>query len=102
MARIKLTLLGQNATGVKAPIKQISNIKKIIVYGDKFLIYEKGKTKNPNLCDDNLILGCIYNNFQNDLITFSHKRVKLWDIYTGKVKIIFEDPKIINNNDFSD
>ena len=46
----------------------------------------------PNLCDDNLILGCIYNNFQNDLITFSHKRVKLWDIFTGKVKIIFEDP----------
>jgi histone H3 len=26
MARIKLTLLGQNATGVKAPIKQISNL----------------------------------------------------------------------------
>ena len=70
----------------------ISNIKKIIIYGDKFLMYEKGKTKNPSLCDDNLILGCIYNNFQNDLITFSSKRVKLWDIYTGKVKIIFEDP----------
>ena len=73
-------------------VLSLSNIKKIIVYGDKFLIYEKGKTKNPNLCDDNLILGCIYNNFQNDLITFSNKRVKLWDIYTGKVKIIFEDP----------
>ena len=73
-------------------VLSLSNIKKIIVYGDKFLIYEKGKTKNPNLCDDNLILGCIYNNFQNDLITFSHKRVKLWDIFTGKVKIIFEDP----------
>ena len=73
-------------------VLSLSNIKKIIVYGDKFLTYEKGKTKNPNLCDDNLILGCIYNNFQNDLITFSNKRVKLWDIYTGKVKIIFEDP----------
>ena len=70
----------------------LSHFKKIIVYGDKFLIYEKGKTKNPSLCDDNLILGCIYNNFQDDLITFSSKRVKLWDIYTGKVKIIFEDP----------
>ena len=70
----------------------LSNLKKIIVYGDKFLIYEKGKTKNPTLCDDSLILGCIYNNFQNDLITFASKRVKLWDIYTGKVKIIFEDP----------
>ena len=70
----------------------LSNFKKIIVYGEKFVIYEKGKTKNPNLCDDNLILGSIYNHFQNDLITFSSKRVKLWDIYTGKVKIIFESP----------
>ena len=70
----------------------LSNLKKIIIYGDKFLMYEKGKTKNPTLCDDNLILGSIYNHFQNDLITFSSKRVKLWDIYTGKVKIIFEDP----------
>ena len=70
----------------------LPNLKKIIVYGDKFLMYEKGKTKNPNLCDDNLMLGCIYNHFQNDLITFSSKRVKLWDIYTGKVKTIFEDP----------
>ena len=73
-------------------VLSLSNIKKLIIYGDKFLMYEKGKTKNPNLCDDNLILGCIYNNFQNDLITFSNKRVKLWDIYTGKVTIIFEDP----------
>ena len=70
----------------------LANLKKIIVYGDKFLMYEKGKTKNPNLCDDNLMLGCIYNHFQNDLITFSSKRVKLWDIFTGKVKTIFEDP----------
>ena len=70
----------------------LPNLKKIIVYGDKFLMYEKGKSKNPYLCDDNLILSCIYNHFQDDLITFSSKRVKLWDIYTGKVKIIFEDP----------
>ena len=73
-------------------VLSLSNIKKILVFGDKFLVYEKGKTKNPDLCDDNLILGCIYNNFQNDLITFAHFRVKLWDIFTGKVKIIFEDP----------
>ena len=73
-------------------VLSLSNIKKIIVYGDKFLMYEIGKTKNPNLCDDNLILGCIYNNFQNDLITFSDKRVKLWDIFTGKMTKVFEDP----------
>ena len=73
-------------------VLSLSNIKKIIVFGDKFLMYEKGKAKNPTLCDDDFILGCIYNNVQNDIITFSSKRVKLWDIFTGKVKIIFEDP----------
>ena len=56
------------------------------------LISKKGKAKNPFLCDDNLILSFIYNHFQDDLINFSSKRLKLWDIYTGKVKIIFEDP----------
>ena len=84
--------VNKNKTMSNINVLYLSNLKKIIVYGDKFVMYEKGKTKNPSLCDDNLILGCIYNHFQDDLITFSSKRVKLWDIYTGKVKIIFEDP----------
>ena len=73
-------------------VLSLSDLKHIIVYGDKFLIFEKGKTKNPDLCDDNLILGCIYNNYSNELITFSNKRVKIWSIFTGKAKKMFEDP----------
>ena len=84
--------VNKNKTMSNINVLFLQNIKKIIIYGDKFLMYEKGKTKNPILCDDNLILGCIFNSFQDDLITFSSKRVKLWDIYTGKVKTIFEDP----------
>ena len=68
------------------------NVSKILIYGEEFLIFEKGKTKNSNLCDDNLILGSIYNSLTNDIITFSNKRVKLWNIFNGTCRKIFEDP----------
>ena len=67
------------------------NLKKILVYGTKLLTYEKGKDKNPNLTDDNPLLGCVYNNLSKDLITFSNRRIKIWNIFTGKVKKAFDD-----------
>ena len=70
----------------------LPNVNKILIYGEKFLIFEKVKTKNSNLCDDNLILGSLYNSLTNDIITFSNKRVKFWNIFNGICKKIFEDP----------
>jgi WD40 repeat protein len=70
----------------------LQNVKKILIYGEKFLIFEKTKTKNSNLCDDNLILGSLYNSLTNDIITFSNKRVKFWNIFNGMCTKIFEDP----------
>ena len=72
-------------------ILSYQNLKKLLVYGSKVLIYEKGKDKNPNLSDDNPILGCVYNNLSKDLITFSNKKIKLWNIFTGKVKKTYDD-----------
>ena len=72
-------------------ILSYQNLKKILVYGSKVLIYEKGKDKNPNLSDDNPLLGCVYNNLSKDLITFSNKKIKLWNIFTGKVKKSYDD-----------
>ena len=70
----------------------LQNVSKILIYGEKFLIFEKGKTKNSNLCDDNIILGSLYNSLTNEIITFSNKRVKFWNIFNGKCIKIFEDP----------
>ena len=70
----------------------LPNVNKILIYGEKFLIFEKGKTKNSELCDDNLILGSLYNSLSNDIITFSNRRVKFWNIFNGTCKKIFEDP----------
>ena len=67
------------------------NLKKLLVYGSKVLLYEKGKDKNPNLTDDYPLLGCVYNHLSKDLITFSNKKIKIWNIFTGKVKKTYDD-----------
>ena len=72
-------------------ILSYQNLKKLLVYGSKVLVYEKGKDKNPNLSDDNPLLGCVYNNLSKDLITFSNKKIKIWNIFTGKVKKTYDD-----------
>ena len=70
----------------------LPNVNKILIYGEKFLIFEKAKTKNSNLCDDHIILGSIYNSLTSEIVTFSNKRVKFWNIFNGQCKKIFEDP----------
>ena len=73
-------------------VEALSNVKQIIVYEDNNLIlFEKGKTLNPNLCDDNLIIGCAFNSYSNELITISTERIKCWNIFNGKVNKIFEN-----------
>ena len=68
-----------------------NNPKKILVYGSKLLIFEKGKIKNPNLTDDNQLLSCVYNKLSKDLITISNKRIKTWNIFTGRMKKSYDD-----------
>ena len=73
-------------------VEALSNVKQIIAYGENNLIlFEKGKTLNPNLCDDNLIIGCTFNSYNNELITISTERIKCWNIFNGKVNKIFEN-----------
>ena len=76
-----------------------NNPKKILVYGSKLLILEKGKEKNPNLTDDNQLLCCIYNNFSKSLITISSKRIKMWNILTGRIKKSYDN--LMQDNEIS-
>ena len=75
----------------------LPKLKKILVYGDKFLLYEKEKSKNPNACDDNFVLGCVYNPRTNDLITISSKSLKIWSIYIGKVRKLHDNLMDVND-----
>ena len=57
-------------------------MRKILIYGDKFVLYGKGKVYNPESKNDNFILGCDYNyNYRTcDIITVSCELVKFWSI----------------------
>ena len=71
-------------------IEILSNTKQIVLYGKHdIILFEKGKMLNPDLCDDNIIIGCEYNN--NNILTVSTKTIKFWNIFNGKVDKIYEN-----------
>ena len=72
-------------------IKSFPDLSKFLVYGKKFLLFEKGNSNNPELCDDYKIIGCFYNSKTNNIITISLKKVQFWNILNGKLIKIFRD-----------
>lgn len=69
----------------------LSKEKKLLIYGDKFQLYQKGEAINPTIADDSLVLGCHYSEICKEIVTISLQRIKVWNIYTGKVKKIYDD-----------
>ncbi len=64
----------------------LNKVKKIMTYGDKLMFFEGDLNKNPNLTDDNLIIGCFYMHSKLSLICVCIKKLKIWNILNGKVK----------------
>ena len=77
-------------------IQTLPYVNKILVYGEKIILYEKGESSNPLLTDSSMILGCIYNKLLNNIITFSSKSVKFWNIFNGKLEKVYNDLIIIS------
>ena len=73
-------------------ILYLSKIKKILVYGNKNIIFETDKAQNPNLADDQIILACFYDKISKSIISFCLRKIKMWNIFTGKLKKVYEDP----------
>ena len=81
-------------------VEMLSNAKQIILYGKHNLIlFEKGKMAYPDLCDDNILIDCEYNPYNNKIITISTKNIKFWNIFNGKVDKIYED--LMNGNEIA-
>ena len=81
-------------------VEMLSNTKQIVLYGKhNIILFEKGKMSNPDLCDDNIIIGCEYNPFNNNIITISTQNIKFWNIFNGKVDKIYED--LMNGNNIT-
>ena len=72
-------------------IQTFPDLSKFLIYGKKFLLFEKGNSINPDLCDDFKIIGCFYNPKTNNIITISLKKVQFWNIFNGKLIKIFRD-----------
>ena len=72
-------------------IQTFPDLKKFLIYGEQFLLYEKGNYINPLLCDDYMIVGCFYNPKTNNIITISNKNIKFWNILNGKLIKIFSE-----------
>ena len=70
----------------------LNKIKKILVYGSKNIIFETDKAQNPNLADDQIILACFYDKISKSIISFCLRKIKMWNIFTGKLKKVYEDP----------
>jgi len=70
----------------------INKLKKIFVYGNKLLFFETDRANNPELADDQVICSCYYDKTSKTLLSFCLRKIKLWNILTGKVKQIYDDP----------
>ena len=73
-------------------ILYLNKIKKIFIYGSKNIIFETDKAQNPNLCDDQITLACFYDKISKSIISFCLRKIKMWNIFTGKLKKVYEDP----------
>ena len=78
-------------------IQTFPDLSKFLIYGKKFLLFEKGNSDNPDLCDDYKIIGCFYNPKTYNIVTISHKKVQFWNILNGKLVKIFRDLMSVQN-----
>lgn len=69
----------------------LSKANKIMTYGDKFMIFSRDSSNFPDLCDSQIILGCFYNPKLYLFYTVCLKKIKLWNIFNGKLYKIYEE-----------
>jgi len=77
----------------------LSKPKKIFTYGERNLILEADISHNPDLADDQLILGCYYNFNLYEFVLICLKKVKIWNAFNGKVIKIYNN--IMGNNEIT-
>lgn len=70
----------------------IKKFKKILIYGNGITLYDTNKALNPDLTDDSQILSNFYDKISKNIITFCLRNIKFWDIFTGKIRKIYDDP----------
>ena len=75
----------------------LNKVNKILIYGEKVMIFSKESYNYPELCDNQSVLGCFYNHRTYLFYTICLKNIKLWNILNGKIVRIYEE-FLPNNN----
>ena len=69
----------------------LSKVKKILTFGEKLMMFGMVSTKLSDLCDTQLVLGCFYKSIKFNFYTICLKKIKIWNLFNGKLKYIFDD-----------
>ena len=69
----------------------LTKVSKIFTYGEKIMIFNKETASLPDLCDNQPILGCFYREHKFQLVTVSLKKIKVWNIFNGKIIRIYDE-----------
>lgn len=63
-----------------------------MIYGSKIIFFETDKSLNPELADDQIIFSSFYDKFSKSFLSFSLRKIKIWNPFTGKIRKVYEDP----------
>ena len=69
----------------------LSKAKKILTFGEKLMMFGMVRTKLTDLCDTQLVLGCFYKPSKYAFYTVCLKKIKIWNMLNGKLKIVYDD-----------
>ena len=69
---------------------------KIFTYGEKLMVFSRETSNYPELCDSQAILGCFYNPRLYLFYTVCLKKIKIWNLFNGKLYKAFEE--FLSNN----
>ena len=69
----------------------LPKVKKILTFGEKLMMFGMVSSKLSDLCDTQLVLGCFYKPSKFSLYTVCLKKIKIWNIFNGKIENIFDD-----------
>ena len=74
----------------------LKKVNKIFTYGEKLMVFGKESYYFPDICDNQTILGIFYHPELYLFYVVCLKRIKLWNIFNGRLVKIFE--KFLKNN----
>ena len=74
----------------------LKKVNKIFTYGEKLMIFGKESYYFPDICDTQSILGIFYNPNLYLFYVVCLKRVKLWNIFNGRLAKIYDN--FLKNN----